>query len=117
MPARRTAIVLLFSCVCLVPAARGTPSSGAAPSTADTQSALRVAPQARSRRLPVTPRRAGLPSFSRWRWRLKSVLENTDPKLIDEADVGPALPPNQPGITCPMNGRISRLIVLTPLRC
>jgi hypothetical protein len=62
-------------------------------------------------------RRLSLSRFSRWKWRIKSVLEDTDHDSARDVDLGRALLPIQETSSCAMDNVVRPFSLITPLRC
>jgi hypothetical protein len=55
--------------------------------------------------------------FTVWKSRIKSVLEESNPKIIDERDLGPAIVPGQCFVLGTLLSVICTLPTFPPLRC
>ncbi len=66
---------------------------------------------------PSVSRPASVTSYSPWRSRLKSVLEETSPRIIVESDLGPLPSPSHfiPFVSSGLSP--SRRVATLPLRC
>jgi hypothetical protein len=68
--------------------------------------------------LPVSsPRPFSISPFSTWRYRLKSVIEETDTRIIREADLGPVPLPEPAFSSAAQTPRFDPFRTIVPLRC
>jgi hypothetical protein len=73
---------------------------------------------ARSSIVPSSgPRTSSLSPFSSWRYRLKSVLQESDNRLIHEADLGPVPMPEPSCSSDAQTPRFDPSRTIVPLRC
>src|SRR5262245_9310716 len=114
----RSAMVILVACIFITPAARPSHIPESAPKTViqvhsigEPKSLIGGLPL--SRPCPST----SLATFTPWRHRLKTVLEETDPRIIEESDLGPAIPPSQLIPFLPFELVSARHLITPPLRC
>ena len=87
----RSAILMLIACVLLGGTSRGSQTSIAP--TEQGRSGIDAASEALATfsHFHGSPRRAAFSPFSPWRTRLKSVLEQTKPRFLDDCDLGPVI--------------------------
>ena len=70
-----------------------------------------------SYRSPASSPLATLSRLSPWRYRLKSLLEDTDPRGLQPADIGPAVMTEPGDISVGSTRRVACSRTLVPLRC
>ena len=117
MFATRSAIMLLVGCIFLSPSAQASQSTQLSAKCAGVFAACQPTSSVDWQVLAPAPPDATLAQFAPWRARIKSVLGDTDHKMICESDLGPALVPRLlidltllPLTSC-------RLPIIVPLRC
>jgi hypothetical protein len=114
MWSRRTAMLILTSLVLSVPNARGVQPVGPRAENAPVARPLASAPAdlgaVDSSPLSLTP-------FTPWKMRRKAVLEETDTRIGQESDLGPACLPDRVSSLAQLGPIRSRLINRIPLRC
>ena len=64
-----------------------------------------------------TPGPSSLSIDSSWRSRLKSVLEETGPRTVEESDLGPVATPSHVTPFVSSGSSLSRRLAPVPLRC
>jgi hypothetical protein len=62
-------------------------------------------------------RRSTFSPFIPWKSRSKIVLEESNPKIVDECDLGPAIPPLRFLTSVPIELAQRHLVARPPLRC
>lgn len=66
---------------------------------------------------PSIPRPSSVAIYSPWRSRIKSVLEETSPRIIEESDLGPAPNSTHAMPFVPSGSSLSRRVGRLPMRC
>ena len=114
MWSRRSAILVLLSGFLLASLANGTPDV----KVRTKHDPIHVVGAIAKRAVSLSASRpASISIQSPWRSRLKSVLDETDPRVIEESDLGPVLDPIQT-ILFQRNGpELFLRSVTLPLRC
>lgn len=118
MSSAKAAMILLVGCLLLTPSPRAVK---AVPSSERQAQTVSVPEPGCTHGAPLPTsgpsRPASLAQFSPWRYRLKSVLEETDSRIIEEADLGPAPSPSRLIRFLPIECLTCRPLATPPLRC
>jgi hypothetical protein len=114
MGSPRSAMVILIAALLLTPSARSTPVVDGQADCAQTLAAHVVNPCL----LPFpTSGPASVSSFSPWRHRRKAVLEETNPRILEESDLGAVICPSEFTRSEPSEPHFCGPLSPVPLRC
>jgi hypothetical protein len=114
MSSQSLAMIVLIAGIGLGPV---TPASRAVDPTPNPIKLTSAVGVQRSLAAASLPRSLSVSDFVPWQNRRKAVLEETDPRIVDEIDLGPA-PLDQPSIPSTHSRPMTRLFVTTrSLRC
>jgi hypothetical protein len=113
-----SANMLLITCVLFVPHSWGSSVSAAPAKPAVAVVSSSVAPGTGRLTGQRLPRRAATFSqFVPWRNRVKSVIEERVYEVVDECDLGPAIPPDRSITSVRIISAERLILVFPPLRC
>jgi hypothetical protein len=116
MHAVRTAMLILVGWICLSPATQGAVSADSRPSCAVAVTADK--PELSTRWFASRlPRAAKFVPMIRWKARPKIVLGETDRRVGEEVDLGPALVPDRLISSAPLPWTSSAVAAPSRLRC
>jgi len=115
MLSRRLA-VLLFLAVCLAHCRSGDRSTGT-PNRSATPTVNGSAARPSDFTAPASPRPSNISTFAPWRYRLKSVLQESDFRVDRESNLGPLPLPNCSYSAVLMTPKSGPSCAVVPLRC
>jgi hypothetical protein len=116
MFAGRSAILILALCLSLVPCV-GSASSGGPAREDRVSAAHRFDPLLVRQVVFRFPESTSAAQFTPWIARQKVMMEDTDDKFGEEADLGPVLSPRVLTLRASVNSNTFRASTTTPLRC
>jgi hypothetical protein len=113
----RLAMLMLITGILLCAPTRGSQSSGAPAGKTLTLITEHTGSSVDSIIVSRPYRGATCSQFIPWRRRLKTILEETNEKVVEECDLGPAIPPDRFINSAPIQLASCPLATPPPLRC
>ena len=117
MSCSRSAMLMVAAFIMVGTPARSTPSSDAPVGRSIPVISGHTASSIDGILLSRPFRRSTFSPFTPWKSRLKIVLEETNEKIVDECDLGPAVPPLRFLTSVPVELASCHVLTQPPLRC